>query len=309
LERAFDDENRRRELAEFLKSRRRRLMPTTAGLHAGRRRLTSGLRREEVAELAGVGITWYTWLEQARDIRPSEITLLRIARALQLNAVEKRYLLDVALEHGQRIDRDEVATPLLLSVINGLDSPAIVMGRWWDRVACNAAANALFDYDYAPSCNRLDNLFTPQICELYPNWAQLARQVVGQFRAHTASMLAHPAVVRLVAELKQRSDDFRAWWDEQEVCDVGNSGHVTYCHPFAGRLSFDYTFLQVLESPTLTLQIQVCDGAESRARLDELLRQQLNGERSATHNLWAALAPRPQPSARNNGVRYACGGR
>jgi hypothetical protein len=113
-----------------------------------------------------------------------------------------------------------------------------------------------------------------------------------------------------VADLRQRSEHFRAWWDEQEVCDVTNSGRSTFCHPFvAGPLSFDYELLQVVESPSLTLQVLVCDGAESRASLDELVRQQLDGERSATHNLWTALAPGPQPSSRHNGVRYACAGR
>jgi transcriptional regulator with XRE-family HTH domain len=298
LGRALHDEHRRRELAEFLRSRRTRLTPTLAGLHAGRRRLTSGLRREEVAELAGVGTTWYTWLEQARDIRPSEVTLLRIARALQLNAVEKRYLLDLALECAPSTDGDEVATPLLLSVVNGLDSPAIVMNRCWDLVAYNAAASAVMDFDYAPSRNRLGNLFTPQARALYPNWAHFTRQLVWQFRAHNANMLAHPAVVKLVSDLRQRSEQFRAWWAEQGVCDAMNSGHMTYCHPFVGRLSFAYELLQVLESPNLTVHLQVCDGPQSRARLDELVRQQLNGEHTAAHNIWTALAPQPQANGR-----------
>src|SRR6516162_2550434 len=107
VEQAFKDEFRRQELADFLKARRKRLKPETSRLHSGRRRLTSGLRREEVAERAGLGSTWYTWLKQARDIHPSEDTLHRIARALQLNKAEKRYLLDLALEHAHAI-RDDV---------------------------------------------------------------------------------------------------------------------------------------------------------------------------------------------------------
>jgi transcriptional regulator with XRE-family HTH domain len=298
LQPAFNDEARRRELAGFLRSRRLRLTPTTAGLCAGRRRLTTGLRREEVAELAGVGTTWYTWLEQARDIRPSEITLLRIARALQLRPSEKRYLLDLALARAPRTDRDEVATPVLLSVLKGIGSPAVVLGQWWDLIAYNAAANAVLDLDCAPIRNRLLFEFTPQSRALHENWAPHARQLVALFRAHNAVMLGHPAVLQLVAQLTQSDEHFRAWWAEQEVCDEMNSGHLTYRHPFVGRMSFDFELLQVLECPSLTLYIQVCDGAETCERLDELVRQQRNGEHSATHNIWTALAPHRYAGAR-----------
>src|ERR1700757_2497176 len=100
-----DDRARRRELAEFLRSRRERLSPEEVGLAPGPRRRTPGLRREEVAELAGIGTAWYTWLEQARDIKPSEGSLRQIARALQLDETHKRYLLDLALERAPRPGR------------------------------------------------------------------------------------------------------------------------------------------------------------------------------------------------------------
>jgi transcriptional regulator with XRE-family HTH domain len=261
-------------------------------VHAGSRRLISGLRREEVAGLAGVGTCWYSWLEQARDIRPSEATLLRISRALQLTAPEKKYLLDLALERAPRVQRDEVPKPVLLRIVNGIGSPAVVLGQWWDFIAYNAAANALLDLDYAPVRNRLQWAFTPQTRALYPHWARWAKQLVGLFRASNASMLGHPAVMKLVSELKESSKHFRAWWAEQEVCDEMNSGHLTWQHPFVGRLTFDFELLQVRESPSLTVHVQVCDGAETRKRLDRLLHQQANGEHDATHNLWTALAPR-----------------
>jgi transcriptional regulator with XRE-family HTH domain len=292
VEQAFQDEFRRRELADFLRSRRRRLKSRTPSPHAGRRRLTSGLRREEVAERAGLGTTWYTWLEQARDIRASEVTLHRIARALQLTKAEERYFLDLALERAPRTLRDDVATPVLLSTVNGLCSPAMVIGQWWDIVAYNAAANALLDLDYAPDRNRLRNMFTAQARALYPHWANFARELVTQFRARNGSMLAHPAVVTLVSELRQRSERFRAFWAEQEVSSEMNSGRFTYDNPFVGRLTFQYEHLQVLESPSLTLLTQVCDGAETCRRFAELLRQQQKGEHNAAHNLWTALAPR-----------------
>jgi transcriptional regulator with XRE-family HTH domain len=288
LERGFTDEARRRALGDFLKARRKRLTPTSAGLRSGRRRLTPGLRREEVAELAGVGTTWYTWLEQARDIRPSEVTLCSIARALRLTKVERKYLLDLGLEHATKTGCDVTATPVLLSIVHGIPSPALVLGPSWDVVAYNDEANALIDLDHAPSRNFLRLLFTPQARAFHPNWDHVVSQKVRLFRAQSAGILGHPAVQALVSDLAQRSPDFRQWWAEQEVSDEMHCGHVTFDHPFVGRLSFDFELLGVLESPSLVVHILVCSGGETRGRLDELVRQQQNGEHTAAHNIWTA---------------------
>jgi transcriptional regulator with XRE-family HTH domain len=113
------DETRRRELADFLRRKREGLPPPIGGSFR-RRRLTPGFRREEVAELAEVGTTWYTWLEQARDIRPSERTLRRIARGLQLSKIETQYLLDLALEHAPRQPARQVPHALL-TILNAVN--------------------------------------------------------------------------------------------------------------------------------------------------------------------------------------------
>jgi transcriptional regulator with XRE-family HTH domain len=292
LAQQFNDEPRRREMADFLRSRRERLTPASAGLPSGRRRLTPGLRREEVAELAGVGTSWYTWLEQARDIRPSERTIRNVARALQLGKVDKEYFFDLALERAPRIDREEEVTPLLLSIVNGISSPACVLGRRGELIAYNVAANALKDLDYIPVRNMLRNMFVSRCRAFHAHWAQFARQMVGLFRAQNAGTLGHPAVAELVDELAQQSQQFREWWAEQAVSEM-NSGHVTYDHPFVGRLYFDFELLRVIESPGLTLEIEVCDGVETHRRLDELIRQLRNGQHSPTHNLWTALESQP----------------
>jgi transcriptional regulator with XRE-family HTH domain len=288
LEPGFKDEARRRALSDFLKMRRKRLTPASAGLRSKRRRLTSGLRREEVAELAGVGTTWYTWLEQARDIRPSEVTVNSIARALRLTKVERGYLLDLALGRAPRTGCNAMATPALLTIMNAIPSPAIVLGPSWDIIADNVAANALIDLDYAPSRNQLQLLFTPLARAFFPNWAHVAKQKVALFRAQCAGSLGHPAVQALVSELTRQSPHFRQWWAEQEVSDEMHSGHVTYDHPFVGRLSFDFELLGVLESPSLVLDILVCSSAETRERLEELVRQQRSGEHTLEHNIWTA---------------------
>src|SRR5215831_13978817 len=122
--------NRRTDIAQFLRSRRERLMPKAAGLPSGQRRRTPGLRREEVAQLAGIGSGWYTFLEQGRDVRPSEEALLRISRALQLNQAEKKYLLNLALDSTPRTRASEVVPPVLHSVLTrALASPAGVLGQ------------------------------------------------------------------------------------------------------------------------------------------------------------------------------------
>jgi transcriptional regulator with XRE-family HTH domain len=257
-------------------------------LRSAKRRLTTGLRREEVAELAGVGPTWYTWLEQARDIRPSELTLRAIARALQLTKVETRYLLRLGLQQGPVMRQSEVATPSLLAIVNGIGSPVLLLGQLWDLIACNAAADALFDLEYAPSRNLLQWFFTPQSRALHPNWDVLARQKVALFRAHTASMCGHAPLEALLSQLAQRCPEFRQLWAEQGVSDEMYSGHITFDHPFAGRLAFDFEFFCVLESPNLTMETYVCDGAETRARLDELMLQR--GQHGPKHCVWSALA-------------------
>jgi transcriptional regulator with XRE-family HTH domain len=300
LEREFKDEARRRELADFLRSRRRRLTPSRAGVRSGRRRLTAGLRREEVAELAGVGTTWYTWLEQARDIRPSEVTLRSIARALQLTRVETRYVLELGLLRAPGTPCDEVATPALLSIVNGITSPVLVLGQTWDVIASNDAARALWDLDYAPSRNLLELVFTPQWWAMHPNSALLARQKVALFRARTAKFCGHAPLVELVSRLAQRSPLFRELWAERQVSEEMYSGHLTIEHPFVGRLFFDFEFLCVLECSSLTLEVLVCDGidrAQTRAHLEALVREQERGEHGPAHNVWTALAPPGMASA------------
>ncbi len=251
-----------------------------------------------------MGTTWYTWLEQARDIKPSEITLRSIARALQLTKPETTYLLELGLERAPRTPHDEVATPALQSIVNGTDSPVFVLGPLWDVLASNVAARALFDLDYAPSRNYLELFFTPQWQALHPNSALMVRQKVALFRARSATISGDAAFVDFVSQLGQRCPQFRDLWAEQEVSDEMYSGHVTIDHPFVGRLSFDFEYLCVLESPGLMLEILVCDGAgdgtETRARLKELVLQQQRGEHSPEHSVWTAFAHRGESPVRDS---------
>jgi hypothetical protein len=177
-------------------------------------------------------------------------------------------------------------TPTLLSIVDGIPSPAMVLGPSWDIVAANLASSATLDLDYAPSRNFLRLTFTPQARHFNPNWAGVARQRVALFRAHSAGRFGHPAIQQLVSELGQQSAQFREWWAEQEVSDEMHSGHLTFDHPFVGHLSFDFELFDVLESPSLMLHVFVCSGAGTHERLEELVRQKRSGEHTPTHNFW-----------------------
>src|SRR5882672_660204 len=144
------DMGRRRELGAFLRSRRERLAPGDVGLPDGARRRTPGLRREEVALLGGVGTTWYSWLEQGREVRPSVETLSALARALRLDPAERHHLYVLA-GRPPPDDRarapEEVGEPLRRMLDSLADQPAYVIGRRWDVLAWNRAAAAVFgDY-------------------------------------------------------------------------------------------------------------------------------------------------------------------
>ena len=285
-------DRRQTDLAHFLRSRRERLTPRAAGLPSGRRRRTPGLRREEVAELAGIGSAWYTFLEQGRDVRPSEAALLRISRALQLTQAEKSYLLNLALYSGPRSSAHEVVPPILHSVLTrSLASPAGILGKRWTLLEYNIAANAVFDFDFAPVHNILRLYFTPEARAFLPNWHHAARQVVSEFRASNARFLRDPWIMTLVDGLKRESPEFSMWWAE-EIVSEGHSGHLTCDHPFVGRLEFEYTSLEPRDSPNLFIRFFEASDRGTRRRVDELIGRVHASERSSTNNLWSALRAR-----------------
>lgn len=282
-------DRRQTDLGQFLRSRRERLTPNAVGLPSGQRRRTPGLRREEVAELAGIGSGWYTFLEQGRDVRPSEGAVRRISRALKLSQGEQKYLLALALGSGREPCAEEVVPAVLDSVLTRtLSSPAGILGQRWDLLRYNEIANAVFDFDHAPVRNMLRLYFTPAARALLPNWQHAARQIVSEFRASNAQFLGDERLTSLVDELKRQSAEFSVWWAAQPVSE-GYSGHLTCDHPFVGRLAFEYTSLQPRDSPNLAMRVfEPCDGA-TRERIDRLIRLLRAGDRSSTHNVWTAL--------------------
>jgi transcriptional regulator with XRE-family HTH domain len=280
-----NDEARRRALAAFLRKKRERLQPPSGSQI---RRLTPGLRREEVAEQAGVGTTWYTWLEQARDIRPSERTLRRIARALRLDKTETKYLLDLAVEQPPVPPEEKQVPRPVLSIVHAVATPAFVLGRVGDFAAYNTQANALLDLDFAPDPNFFRVLFSEPARRMLVNWDEFASHMLAVFRRRTARVAGDPSLQTIVAELSERSGEFRRWWAEQALPEI-HSFELVFDHPFVGHLAFDIVCFGIEEHQDFSLVGAVYEHDRTREKLDELIRQK--GTHDAGHNLWTALTP------------------
>jgi transcriptional regulator with XRE-family HTH domain len=249
-------------LADFLRQRRAALTPIDVGLPGGGRRRTPGLRREEVALLAGVGTTWYTWLEQGREMRASVDVLEGIAQALRMSAAEREHLL--LLGRGDEpppAQRRESVAPSLRAVIEHLgNNPAFVIGRRFDYLAWNRAACVLLgDLDEIPDHHRNHIWLTfmdRRRRELFPDWEVSARQAVAKFRHEAAKNLGDPSFEALVTTLRGLSREFCQAWKLHEVA-TGSSGRKLVTHPVAGRLVFEHVVLTPQEQPDQRLALYV----------------------------------------------------
>lgn len=284
---AASDANRRRELGAYLRSRRARLAPHEVGLAPGLRRRTPGLRREEVAMLAGVGTTWYTWLEQGRDVRPSAEVLAAIANALRLDPAERRHLLILAARPlPERPTRapEHVEEPLARVLTSLAAQPAYVMGRRWDVLAWNRAAALVFG-DYAAlegdARNVMRLIFThPDHRRLLVDWEQVARAALGQFRADSAKYVGDPDFERLIADLSRRSPAFRQWWPARDVLHR-LSGLKRLLHPTAGPMEFEHMSFAIDDGSDMKLIVYTpLPQEDTIAKLDRLLREPVVAERS-----------------------------
>ena len=243
-------ELRRRELGAFLRSRRERIRPEQVGLRPFRRRRTPGLRREEVAQLAGVGVTWYTWLEQGRDIHPSVQVLDAIARTLQFDPHEHSHLFTLA---GVATTTATVANqclelcPTAQPLIEQLEPfPACVVNDRLDLLAYNRVYASFFDdLDAIPieDRNLLWLSFThPGWREVIVDWDDVVGSLVAEYRAAMAEHLDEPAWKTLVARLHRAAPEFTAFWERHDV-QAAQSRTKRALHPTAGLLSLDYTNL------------------------------------------------------------------
>ncbi|MFH9419224.1 helix-turn-helix transcriptional regulator [Streptomyces sp. NPDC017529] len=271
---AGDGRERRRVLAEFLRSRRERITPADAGLPAGPRRRTPGLRREEVATLSGVSVTWYTWMEQARDITVSGQVLHSLARVLCLSPAEARHLFALAGQPLPEPVAGRAGSRPLQRLVDALDPhPSYVVAPNWDLLAWNRAeAGLIGDPDgwADPGRNLLRLVFTDLgTRSLLADWPDQARTLLEQYRAVADRHTGDPAFERLTAELRGRSEEFRTWWDTHDVAEFRPTRRI-FDHPRLGRLTFDYVKLTPVDTPGVTLVSCLPSDAGTAGKLPEL---------------------------------------
>lgn len=265
----------RRELGAFLRSRRERIVPEQVGLRAGGRRRTPGLRREEVAAVAGVGVTWYTWLEQGRDIHVSDDVLDAIGRTLMFDPQERRHLYALAGSASLEPSRNcEVVRPAVQRMLDQLEPlPASVVNGRFDILAFNQAYGGLIgDLDALP----VEDHNTLWLNLTHPTWKRavldrddhLAR-CVAQLRGAMAQNVAEPAWKALVKRLSEASPEFVELWERREVSEVENR-IKTILNDRVGALRLDYTSLWF--GPNLGTRMVTYTPADdlTATRLDEL---------------------------------------
>jgi len=272
------DEIRRQELSDFLRNRRGRIAPADVGLPETNRRRTPGLRREEVAQLAGVSATWYTWLEQKRPIGVSSGVLDSLARVLRLDHAERMQLFQLALRQPvlESPSKRETVSPLIRRLLDQTDPvPAFVIGRRWDVLAWNRAALAFFfDFEQVPSNERntLWLIFTSStLRSLLVDWRSRGQDTVARFRADYGRHAGDAHFVQLVERLKSVSPEFAEWWPRHDILPM-TEGRNAYDHPQVGRMIVEHTTFSVIDNPELRLIVFLATAAsDSIAKMKKIV--------------------------------------
>lgn len=273
--------DRHQELAEFLRTRRARLSPEDVGLSRGMRRRTPGLRREEVALLAGVSPEWYTWLEQGRDIKVSVQLLESLARVLKLDDNERTYLFMLALRQPPPVETFSPPTisPTLQLFLDQLGTtPACAVDARLNSVARNQAHRAvfgIFDGQSERERNIIWRVFT-RPGPKGPHWEEFARLCLAQFRAEYGRFVEDPWWAEQIAELSKVSPEFRELWARPDVLNA-MEGRKSIDHPLVGELAFEFLWLQEVNSPDLRLFVYTPRSKETADKIAQLLALESEG--------------------------------
>lgn len=276
VETAAGKAHRLKELREFLMSRRARVSPAEAGLpDGGARRRTPGLRREEVAVLAGVGASWYQWLEQGRDISVSPQVLDSVARVLKLSGAERRHLYLLAGLNPPppeaEPDRQDMYEGLRRLIDTWMPYPAHIMDAYYNCVLYNDAAAAVLGMRPDITQNCVVDFFTdPLYRSRSKSWERNARTVVAQFRAASSARPDDEGFQALLAQLTEASPEFAAMWAERDIEDAGQIRKELE-HPLVGLLVVESTAMRVPARPDLTVVLHTpLDEASTAAKLEWL---------------------------------------
>lgn len=267
---------RRTELGVFLRAQRACLQPDQAGLDPGpRQRRTPGLRREEVAQLSGVGLTWYTWLEQGRDIPRSAQVIDALARALQLDPDRHQHLRALAAPSPSpslpadgellRLQRLVDATAPTIASIYDVHFDYVVWNTPYIRVRHDPGKIA------EDRRNLLWVVFTdPDVRRSMPGWEPAARALLSQFRAAAGQGAGSPRFAELVTVLTETSPEFQKWWADYPIRNF-TPAIIPIDHPRAGRINFEIFQLRPVESPGLVITLQVPITDDDRQSVQSLL--------------------------------------
>jgi transcriptional regulator with XRE-family HTH domain len=265
-------ERRRAELGKFLKARRARLSPGDFGMPQGSRRRTPGLRREEVALLAGVGVTWYTWLEQGRQINASTQVLDAVARTLRLDRAEREHLYRLAEATPLRTERPRRVIPdSIREILQSLDPlPASLINSRFDILLTNDASEELFWEWHTMPCVHKNTLWCvvtePTARGKFPEYEEHVRYLVARLRSAYSRHVGDQDWEEDIRRLTSLSREFADLWARHEVADC-EPRTLTYQHPQAGPLSLIVSELDVPLMPEARIVVYTPRDADTRARL------------------------------------------
>ncbi|MHC9296972.1 helix-turn-helix transcriptional regulator [Mycobacterium sp. LTG2003] len=278
------------QLGEFLRARRSRLRPEDVGLPwFGERRRVTGLRREELAQLAGVSVSYYTRLEQGQSVNASEAILDSLADALKLDNHERRHLRELAAQRPQPTRRPPVerVSPLTRDLLRSLDNvPTLVVGRRTDILAWNSLGHALFAGHVDPTLvdrpanrpNLARLLFLdPHTRDLYVDWPRKARAVVGNLRLVAGRHPEDALLAGLIGELSMQSPEFVALWADHRVkpCEADT---YDLRHPLVGSLTVTQQNLRVARNPEQSLCVVTTAAGSASADTMQLLARSVDGK-------------------------------
>jgi len=274
-----NEKHRYKELADFLKTRRAKILPLQVGLSAGTRRRTPGLRREEVAQLAGVGLTWYTWLEQGRPIQVSTPVIESLSKVLMLDKQERIHLYLLA---NQPLPTDipgnqGTVSPILQHVLDSLlCCPSLVTDQRWNVIAWNEAACLIFG-DFSKMNVRERNIVCAMFTDnkykqLFVDWNLHAKGLLGRFRSTCGQYIEDSWLSQLIDDLKMQSTEFNLWWPLHEI-ESNSEKYKQLNHPIAGILDFEVSNFDVSDNSGLKLIVHTpISETDTAAKMKLLLR-------------------------------------
>ena len=259
-----------RQRAEFLRRCRERIDPAELGLPQSRRKRTAGLRREDVAALSGVSVSWYTWLEQGRDMRVSDDVLERVGQALRLSEDERVYLFSLVQHRAPRTEPDleQEAPPDIVRMIDALNVPAVAMNLRWDVLAWNPLYSKFyFDYGALPPGQRnvFEQLLTrPPVHQMSTiEFENMARRLIARLRFDYTRHEGDPKFEALIRRLEQISPLFRRIWRVSEFT-LRAYGSYRFTHPVHGDLAFEHSSCVPDGHPEIRLVICMPENASAR---------------------------------------------